>query len=257
MHLTFDSFLQHRKFYKRYLILLFSLKDRHFSVISRFDVFLLISWNVLKVVVWNGGWERRTIFLLFPQDGSLYLPLPDIQQFIVEYRETSENVGRSWKMSVLEVPEAMKFLSIPRDTNHFCGQEVFPGPNIRPHTPTFASQIVVGVSIQRAMIHPELVFEICSHAKVGLLYLPLMHNSFKPMLHQLNFPQMSKSNVTQRCIWRRGTLANVYYIIKMFMHASWQRNPQYSWSSQNWLPCLFLRRLHHYTFGHLWLCWTI
>ena len=59
------------------------------------------------VLVWNRGWERhQTIFLLFPRDGSLYLPLPDIEQFIVEYRKTSENVGRIWKMSVLLVQEA-------------------------------------------------------------------------------------------------------------------------------------------------------
>ena len=140
MHLTFDSFVQHRKFYKRYLFSFSVWKTDIFSVISLFDVFLLISRNVLKVVVWNGGWERRTIFLLFPQDGSLYLPLPDIQQFIVEYRKTSENVGRSWKMSVLEVPEAMKFISFPGDTITFVGREVFPGPDIRPHTPTLASK---------------------------------------------------------------------------------------------------------------------
>ena len=94
--------------------------------------------NVLKMVVLNGGWERhvlgfgiffvgfgifvlcllakcfegggakrrlretRTIFLLFLRDGSLYLPLPDIQQFIVEYLKMSENIGRIWKTSDVE-----------------------------------------------------------------------------------------------------------------------------------------------------------
>ena len=56
-------------------------------------------------------------------------------------------------------------------------------------TPTLASQLVVGVSIQRAMIHPSNTLDFCSQAKVGSLDLPLMHNSFKLLLHQLNFPQ--------------------------------------------------------------------
>ena len=46
--------------------------------------------------------ETRTIFLLFLRDGSLYLPLPDIQQFIVEYLKMSENIGRIWKTSDVE-----------------------------------------------------------------------------------------------------------------------------------------------------------
>ena len=154
--------------------------------------------------MWNGGWERRTIFLLFPRDGSLYLPLPDVQQFIVEYRKMSENVGRSWKMSVLKYQEENQksFLYLERGgMNFFFRYSTISST----YPPIISSLLRVGRLDGGSQSNdpPSKHSWFLLPCKSWLIRPPLMHNSLQLLLHQLP----SKSNVTQRCIWR-VTLSN-------------------------------------------------
>ena len=160
----------------------------------------------------------------------------------------SEEVGKCpfWKFQ-----KQRNFSPFLETQISFVGREVFPGRDIRPHTNTNGGWC----------LHPESNDPPREHSwfllpgKSWLIRPPSDAQLLQASVTSTQLP--SKSNVTQRCIWRRVTFCQMCNLIKMFLQASQQKNLEHSWTSQNSFPRLFMGRLHHYTLGHLWLCWTI